>query len=294
MIISKCKNCGGSFWESEQGSRDEDLCDYCEDLAKSDANPFPAALMGRLCWLPAAWASGRPPIPQARAHHFLERTEGGYCLHAAGCEQKQHPISGPLLDGQRIAFIAYRLLGTHMLDVCADYHDLHTDPSPSANNFTVSDAPFELGESYLAIKVLVENGNAGQRLEVGSYDVSASWWSSKIYAFQFRLDTEGRGYFEPVINSDFVIAHCDKSGRIETTVSIDLIPHGSIILATGVGSAIAAAIDANAQLVDAEPHIPEMRNFAEMEDRLRCLNEWQARTFPHDRWQYHYITELAG
>jgi len=30
MTHSVCKRCGGSFWESEKGAKEEDLCDDCE------------------------------------------------------------------------------------------------------------------------------------------------------------------------------------------------------------------------------------------------------------------------
>ncbi|TCL87945.1 hypothetical protein C8J38_1278 [Rhizobium sp. PP-WC-2G-219] len=30
MAHSVCKRCGGGFWESEKGAREEDLCDECE------------------------------------------------------------------------------------------------------------------------------------------------------------------------------------------------------------------------------------------------------------------------
>lgn len=285
MLLLKCENCGGVYWQAHSENRGNELCDYCENL-QIDAPPFAPALTGSLCWLPLAWATEMVQVPQPRPSQFLKKSDNEHYLAPAFGDLAPIRVS---LD-EVVHFVAYRFIGNFIMTIDGDAFEVTPRPSPIANMFTLNSEHYNLANVYSTIQALFDR--EARHVDEGFLDAYASWWSSKLYPFIFRTDLKGRGYFQPLVDSSYIVAFCNDDGKVETAKSIEHVPPGSFILATGCAGAICAVIDAQTEIVDGNHFISGMMT-GDMERRLERLSEWHELHFPHDEWRLHVYTEAA-
>lgn len=150
-------------------------------------------------YLPSNWLDEVIPSPQFHPNNFVFHSEKiGW--HMRDPDEDGDPEEGDgwltlLTPEQVVGFSANRVFGDFTLTVEPDGSFSTNRPIPQeANCFRID---YDIDTLADSLATMVKNGTGFDgRLEAGTYDIDAYWWSNEEYLFKFHV-IDGRGVFVP-------------------------------------------------------------------------------------------------
>ena len=151
-------------------------------------------------YLPRAGQDEAIPEPQPSPDNFivLDRQRGWIIRPTGEPDEDSEYYVTVLNHGDVIAFDENEVYGDFMLTVRDDRTFFTDRPVPEKANCFRNDR--DIDTLSMSLKELVDGDGSvfsNDRLEPGTHDIDAWWWSEKSVYFRFCIDGPDKAHFEP-------------------------------------------------------------------------------------------------